>query len=132
MKLPTFPLLYFLLVFAFGFVFGIARALLLEPRVGAAGAELIETPIMITTTYLVAGKLVRKFTPCPRKALFSGLLALAFLLIAEFAFVLQVRGIPFGDYYESRSPLSLSVYAMSLVAFALMPYAIQRKVSRDS
>lgn len=111
MKVAGLAALYFLTLFAIGFALGTIRVLHLEPGMGLTRAELLETPLMIVAIYLVAKHLVSRFTPTPATALGAGLLALTFLLVTEFTFVLQIRGISFVDYYEERSLLSLSVYA---------------------
>ena len=42
---------YFLMVFAVGFVLGVARTLWLVPRVGIRWAELLEMPVMLVVIY---------------------------------------------------------------------------------
>jgi hypothetical protein len=51
--------LYFALVFGAGFVLGTVRTLWLVPRVGTRTAELMEAPIMLVITILVARWVVR-------------------------------------------------------------------------
>ena len=52
--------LYFALVFAAGFVLGTIRTLWVVPRVGTRKAELMETPIMLAVTIVVARWIVMR------------------------------------------------------------------------
>ncbi len=77
---------YFLSVFAVGFMLGTVRVFLLEPRFGAFGAVLIETPFILTASWLLCHHWVQRFRlpaqTSPR--LLMGTSALALLLLAEF------------------------------------------------
>ena len=56
-----------------------------------------------------------------------GLVALAFLLIAEFTFVLAVRGLTLGEYMASRDPVAGTACVALLGAFAVMPLLVARR-----
>lgn len=127
--------LYFLVVFASGFVLGVGRTLWLVPRIGERWAELVETPVMLVVIYLAARWV------CGRHALAAsgtlaqagvGLFGLVLLLGAEIGFVLQLRGISFADYVAQRDPVSGSVYALSLALFAAMPVLVGRTGERGA
>ena len=51
--------LYFAAVFAFAFVMGIARTLIVAPRIGATAAVCIEIPIILIASWFVARRLLR-------------------------------------------------------------------------
>ena len=114
---------YFVLVFGVGFVLGIVRVLVLEPRLGTRWAELVEAPLMLAAIVWSARYVVRRF-PAARRAsyLLSGAIALLILLVAEFSVVLGIRGLTIGDYVAQRDPVAGSVYAAMLVIFAVMPW----------
>jgi hypothetical protein len=64
--------------------------------------------------------------------LFNGLLgvgfvALALLLVAEFAMVLGVQGLTLGEYVASRDPVAGAVYIVMLGVFAAMPLLVARR-----
>jgi len=119
---------YFACVFGAGFVLGAIRVPLLVPRLGVRWAELIEMPLMLAVIVVAARWVVRRHALGPTKAgrFWTGLLALALLLAAEFGLVLQLQGGTVAGYIESRDPVSGSVYAAMLVAFALMPLIVAR------
>ena len=87
-------ILYFALVFGAGFVLGTIRTLWVVPRVGAR-KELMETPIMLGVIIVVARWIVIRLAvpPAPSARLEMGCIALILMLIAEFGFVLWIRGI---------------------------------------
>ena len=117
--------LYFALVFSAGFALGILRTLWLAPRFGARRAEIGEAPVMLAVSF-VATRGVTAFLDLPPDAtlrLVIGSLALVFMLAAEFALVLPLRGLTFQRYFSTRDPVAGAVYYASLVAFALMPFA---------
>jgi hypothetical protein len=115
--------LYFAIVFGAGFVLGPVRLFWLVPRVGERMAELMEMPIMLVVVILAARWIARRPSlPATRPArLGVGLVALALLLGAEFGVVLGLRGMTITEYFASRDPVSGTVYAAMLVAFAAMP-----------
>ncbi len=95
MQVAKAGVLYFALVFAVGFVLGAIRTREVVPRVGTRTAELIEMPIMLPVTIVAARwTLLRLSVPIMWSArLEMGCIALALMLIAEFGFVLWIRGL---------------------------------------
>jgi hypothetical protein len=59
--------LYFALVFGTGFVLGTIRVLLVVPRIGTRTAELIETPVMILVSFIVADGSSGVSSPRPQR-----------------------------------------------------------------
>ena len=119
---------YFALVFGAGFILGSVRVPFLVPRLGERIAELIETPFMLVVVLLSARFIARRFAlPVATSArLTVGLLALGLLLAAEFLLAAAIQDRSFGEYIESRDPVSGTVYLAMLVLFALMPFIIAR------
>lgn len=121
--------LYFTLVFAVGFVLGTIRTLWIAPALGARTAELIEEPIMVGVSIFAARWVVRwlRFPVDWRSRLALGCVALGLMLLAEFTFVLWIRGLTLREYLAARDPISGGAYVLALVAFALMPIFAGRK-----
>ena len=55
-----------------------------------------------------------------------GCMALVLMLIAEFGFVLWIRGLSIRDYLATRDPVSGTVYYLMLAVFAAMPLLVVR------
>ena len=121
--------LYFALVFGAGFVLGTIRTLLVVPRVGTRMAELMETPIMLVVTVVAARwvlfRLLVPFVPSARLGI--GGIALGLLLLAEFGFVLWIRGLSIRQYFATRNRVSGAVYYVLLLVFAFMPLLVARR-----
>jgi hypothetical protein len=121
--------LYFALVFGAGFVLGTIRTGWIVQPIGARAAELVEMPIMLMVTILVAGWIIRDlaltFTPSVRLGM--GGIALVLLLLAEFGLVVWVRGLSLREYFQTRDPVSGTVYYLMLGVFALMPLLVAMK-----
>lgn len=115
--------LYFVVVFAVGFVLGAIRTLWVVPRVCARTAELMEMPIMLAVTIVAARwTVLRLSVPMMWSArLGMGCIALVLMLIAEFGFVLWIRGLSIKDYFATRDPVSGTAYYLLLIVFAIMP-----------
>jgi hypothetical protein len=120
--------LYFALVFAAGFVLGTIRTLMVVPRLGVRTAELMEAPIMFGVSILAARWVVRHvgIPPLWSRRLAVGCVALGLMLLVEFTVVLWVRGVTIRGYFETRDPVSGTVYFMTLVAFAVIPVFVGR------
>jgi hypothetical protein len=121
--------LYFAVVFGAGFALGTLRVLWVVPRVGTRMAELIEAPAMLAVTVLAARWVVRRFgVPSEwTRRLSMGCIALGFLLIAELALVLGLRGLSVREYFATLDPVAGTVYYVSLGVFAVMPLLVRRK-----
>lgn len=104
--------LYFALVFAVGFVLGANRTLWVVSRVGTRTAELMEMPIMLAVTIVAARwTVLRLSVPMMWSArLEIGCMALVLMLIAEFGFVLRIRGLSIKEYFATRDPVSGAAY----------------------
>jgi hypothetical protein len=122
-------LVYFALVFGAGFVLGPIRVLWVVPKLGTRAAELLEAPIMLAVIVVAARWATRKLAvpPAPSSRIGMGFLALALLLVAEFALVLPLRGMSFDDYFAARDPVSGTVYYLLLGALAVMPVVVARE-----
>ena len=129
MKMPIVKAgaLYFAVVFAVGFVLGTIRTLWIVPRVGTRTAELMEMPIMLAVTIVAARWTVLRFSvPMTWSArLEMGCMALVLMLIAEFGFVLWIRGLSIREYLATRDPVSGAVYYVMLAVFAVMPLLVR-------
>jgi hypothetical protein len=121
-------ILYFALVFGAGFVLGTIRTLLVVPRIGTRMAELLEMPIMLVVTIAVSRWVVLfLLVPIvPFARLGMGGIALGLLLLAEFGFVLWVRGLSIRRYFSTRDRVSGTVYYVMLGVFAIMPLLVAR------
>lgn len=120
--------LYFLLVFAAGFVLGVVRTLWVVPHVGERLAELFEAPLMLAAIWFSARIVTQRFPASrPVTLLASGGLALALLLIVEFTVVLSLRGLAIDEYIAARDPVAGSVYAVLLIVFAVMPWWVGKR-----
>ena len=120
--------LYFALVFGAGFVLGTIRTLWVVPRVGTRTAELMEMPIMLAVTIVAARWTVLHLSvPSMWSArLGMGCMALVLMLIAEFGFVLWIRGLSIKEYFATRDPVSGAAYYLLLMVFAIMPLLLGR------
>lgn len=115
-------LIYFVSVFAVGFVLGAIRVPFLVPRLGVRWAELLELPIMLAASFLIAKLVVRRFGPFSSvQRLNIGWLALIFMIAAELSLAMAVLGQPWDEYLAGRDPVSATAYVFSLIAFAVMP-----------
>jgi len=119
---------YFALVFAAGFVLGTIRTLWVVPTLGVRTAELMEAPVMFGISILVARWVVRhvRVPPLWSRRLAMGCIALGLMLLVEFTVVLWVRGMTIRGYFESREPVSGTVYFLTLGAFAVIPNFLGR------
>lgn len=126
-------LAYFVLVFLSGFMLGVVRVLLLVPQLGERYAELIEMPLMLIVIYFSARLIVYRFPVILHLSgyFLTGLIALVFLLLIEFTFVLGLREMSLSDYLASRDPVSGTAYALSLAWYVVMPFILAKIKARN-
>lgn len=114
--------LYFLLVFGAGFLLGIGRVLLVVPLLGERVAELLEMPLMLGVIVATARWVVRHRLDARQfSALCVGFIALGFVLMADLAVGIWLRGMSAAEVYLNRDPVSGAAYYAALLLFAVMP-----------
>lgn len=97
------------------------------PALGDRAAELLELPLMILVSWIVAGRVVHWFRIVNiQQALQVGGLAVSVLILIELTVVLTIRDLSVDDYLASRDPIAGSAYLLSLVLFAIFP-ALRKK-----
>lgn len=116
-------LLYVILVFAAGTVLGTIRTLVVLPLIGPLPAVLVEIPLMLALSWWSL-RLVLRLRPVPPVAMLRigmGVLAFAFLMIAEFILATLLGGLdPAGFVAGLVRPEGLAGLAAQLV-FAALP-----------
>ncbi|HRI36917.1 MAG TPA: hypothetical protein PLO50_00005 [Nitrospira sp.] len=118
---------YFLLVFGAGFLLGIGRVLLVVPLFGQRVAELLEMPLMLGVIVAAARWVVRhKLDDRQFSGLFVGFIALGFVLVADLAVGIWVRGMSAAEVFLNRDPVSGAAYYAALLLFAVMPAILAR------
>lgn len=127
MRIPQVAILYFLLVFGAGFVLGTGRVLILVPLLGERTAELLEMPLMlgviVSAARWVAG---HKLEARQSSALCVGFIAMGFVLVADLAVGMGLRGMSARDVFLNRDPVSGAAYYVALLLFAVMPAILVR------
>lgn len=130
---------YFLLVFGAGFMLGTGRVLILVPLLGERTAELLEMPLMLAVIIAAARWVVRyKLDGRQSSALAVGFIAMGFVLLADLAVGVWLRGMSPTEVFMNRDPVSGAAYYAALLLFAVMPNAqlvpricLVRTMSRD-
>ena len=122
-------LVYLAAVFGAGFLLGTLRVLLVVPRLGVRTAELMEMPLMLVVTVLVARWLAGRYLSRarPSRRLAVGLLALAILLTAEVGVGVGLRGLSIEQALFDRDPISGTAYYLLLILFGLLPWLLGRR-----
>ena len=115
--------IYFAIVYLAGFVLGTVRVLLLAPRIGELSAILLETPIMLSASWIASCWCTERFVVPPefRPRLVMGGAAFTLLILGEFG----VSMLAFGRSCEDTVAAILSPSGLiglsAQVAFALLP-----------
>ncbi|MCB9666112.1 MAG: hypothetical protein H6732_18535 [Alphaproteobacteria bacterium] len=114
---------YVALVFAAGFVLGTVRTLVLVPRLGETAAVLLELPVMLTVSWAVCARAVRRegVSPAHRVRLAMGSLALVLLLLAEVALGLTLFGRTGAEVLAGFGTVPGGIGLAGQVAFGLVP-----------
>ncbi len=121
--------IYFAMVFSIGFVLGTLRVIVLVPKLGTRISELIELPLMVLAVYIV-GRWIAHQTISSRQALQTGMLALAFLLVAEVLLGALLFGKSPIESLFHKDPISGTAYYLSLLVFAMVPWYVRGKMTR--
>ena len=116
-------LVYFVLVFAVGWVLGPIRELWALPHFGRVAAMLSEAVIMLIAMIVAARWVIRRFdVPRTLPATISmGLIAIGLLFPAEIAGVVWVRGLSLQEYVASFVTAPGVISLLMFLVFGAMP-----------
>ena len=119
-------IVYFLLMFAVGWILGSIRELRAVPHFGPVTATLLEAVIMLIAMVAAARWVIRRFeVPQTTPATISiGLVALGLLIPAEIAGVVFLRGLSLQDYFLSFLTAPGMISLVMFLLSAAMPSLI--------
>lgn len=115
---------YFLLLYAVGFILGATRELLLAPRLGVVVASAIEAIPIFAAILHFAPRLARRFGILPKSGgrLLMGFFGLMLLIGAEIAMARAMRGLSPAQWLAHFGSFEGAIYAVLLACFAAMPW----------
>ena len=116
---------YFAVVFAFAFAMGVARTLIVAPRLGATAAVLLEMPVVLAASWIVARRLLsnRRFSLTQRAAV--GVVAFALLMISEALLAGVLRGQDVSQWAQELVTPPGLVGLAGQIGFAAMPLLVR-------
>jgi len=116
-------LIYFIGIFALGFVLGTIRTLVLIPRIGALAGVLLEIPIMLSVSWFFCRRFITRFSIAREtKDLFTvGGSAFFWLMIAEVFVSICVFKQPWAEYLENLQTLPGSLGLLAQILFGSIP-----------
>jgi hypothetical protein len=133
MRIVAAAFVYFLSVYAAGFLFGTVRVLLLEPRLGPFAAVLCESPFLLLVI-IAAARRAPRAAGMPLKGsllVLAGFGALILQQIADVAVGATLRGFSIAEQFAKFAAAEGVVYAILLILFAFMP-ALANKVHKSA
>ena len=121
-------ILYFVLVFAAGWVLGPIREFWLIPLVGQRAGLLTEVPLMVLAMIAAARWTIRKLgvTYAITTRTIMGVVALGLLLIAEAMGVRWARHLSWEAYLARFDLVTGSITGLSFLLYAAMPMLVKR------
>lgn len=125
--------LYFAVVFGAGFVLGTVRILVLVPRIGALGAVLVETPLMLAISWAACRWVLARLAvgPAIGGRLAMGGLAFVLLVGAELLLAVAGFGATSADFFRAYATPAGMVGLAAQLVFAAMPLVASRKPRRQ-
>lgn len=117
---------YVAIVFAAGFVLGVVRTLVLEPRLGALAAVALELPVMLGVAWIACGRILRRWPLERPAAVVMGAAALALLLLAEAALSVLLAGRTLGEHVALYAQAAHQLGLAGQLLFAAWPVVRSR------
>lgn len=115
-------LLYVAAVFAAAFALGTFRILVLVPRLGELAAVTLEVPVVLGLSWLVAGRVLRRWPlPRPGQRLAMGGLAFALLMLGETILGVMLFGRTPAGSLAAMATLPGLVGLAGQIGFGLIP-----------
>ena len=124
--------LYFFVVFAAGFLLGAVRVLWIGPALGPVAAVLIELPILLSFSWMVCGRIQRKWRIGSEGGADIGMGAVAFvlLMLAEAALSVLLNGPPVRAFWLRMATVEGAIGLAGQILFAALPAIRSRLASR--
>jgi hypothetical protein len=116
-------LIYFGIVFAAAFAFGMVRVLYVIPRIGETGAVLIELPLLLVLSWWVCGRVLRRYA-VPQRAghrALMGWVSFTLLIVAELALARFAFGRPPAEFLDALATPSGAIGLVGQITFAQFP-----------
>ena len=121
-------IIYGLLGFAAGFIFGALREILFIPLFGDRAGHLIEFPMLLAAILLIASVVVRRTgIHTTSSAVVMGIVGVSVLLAIESTFALAIMGQSTDEYLASFNVLKGELFPIGLAAMALAPVFFARR-----
>ena len=115
-------LVYVATVFAAAFVLGALLVLVVAPRLGELAAVALEVPVVLGLSWLVAGRVLRRWPlPGQGQRLAMGGLAFALLMLAETILGITLFGRTMAGILAAMATLPGLVGLAGQIGFALVP-----------
>lgn len=114
-------LLYFLGIFALGFLFGTVRTLWLAPVLSPLVAVFVELPFILAASWWLCGRLVRTVPATAGARLAMGAVALGLLLVAEAAVGLALMGRSWAEQLAAWGQPEALAGLVAQLAYAAFP-----------
>lgn len=111
---------YVALIFAAAFVLGALRVTLVAPATGPLLAVALEVPLVLALSWLVAGRLLRRWPLGLSDRLAMGALAFALLMLAELALALAFGQTPARFLADLATPPG-ALGLVGQIGFGLIP-----------
>jgi hypothetical protein len=125
MRLLRNAVVYFLIVFAAGWVLGPIRIFIVQPALGSMAAVSIEAPIMILVSWLAARRVFGAGYEAGALAA-AGLIALSLLIGAEYASAVLLRHETAMQFFAGFANPEGFITLDAFLAYSLMPILAAR------
>ena len=115
---------YYAIIFGFAFAMGMARTLVIAPRIGATSAVLLEVPIVVAVSWIAARRLLRHRSFVVRQRAAMGATAFILTMASEIALAGWLRG-QSGLEWLAEIATPLGLFGLSgQIAFGLIPVLV--------
>lgn len=116
-------LAYFTGVFALAFLLGVLRRMFLTPMLGAVGAVLLELPILLVFSWVIAGRIDQRMQiPARwRERALIGIVAFSVLMLAEIGLAVAAFAMSLPEYLQNFQSLEGVIGLAGQLVFAVIP-----------
>lgn len=122
---------YFSAVFAFAFAMGVTRTFVIAPRIGATAAVLLEVPILLAASWVIARRLLRDRDLALPQRIAVGTIAFLLTMASEVVLSALIQGQSAGEWAATvATPIGLVGLAGQL-GFAAIPALMGKRPRRD-